>query len=258
MAKKNTNDTQRLVVETLDAFDRRSGNWLERFVFNNRFWILVACAITTIVLATFAVKLRVTASYEGVMPQSQAFIKNYVAYRKQLHGLGNAVRIVVENTQGDIYQSQYLRTLQKINNKVYLMPGVDRSFMKSLWLPVVRWTEITPEGYKGGPVMPDEVGATGPISSADIAKLRRNVNRADLVGSLVADDQRSTMLYVPLIDKDPQTGKPINYADFHAQMQSLNAFESDGVKIHVIGFAQLMGDLIHAVKQVLDTFCLQH
>ena len=36
-----------------------------------------------------------------------------------------------------------------------LTPGVDRAWVKSLWTPSVRWTEVTEEGFRGGPVMPD-------------------------------------------------------------------------------------------------------
>ncbi|TAM12635.1 MAG: RND family transporter [Nevskiaceae bacterium] len=243
-------------IETLEQFDRRSGSWLERQVFTHRLLIVAACVVITVVLGVFASHLRVTASYQEVMPQSQAFIKNYQHYAGQLNGLGNAIRVVVENTHGDIYESDYLRTLQKINDKIYLMPSVDRAYMRSLWLPALRWTEITPEGYKGGPVMPPDIGSSGPIPESSIAQLRRNVDRAGIVGSVVANDRRSTLLYIPLIDRDPKTGAPLDYAKFHSEMEALHAFDADGVKVHIIGFAQLMGDLIDAVKQVLGYFLI--
>ena len=37
------------------------------------------------------------ASFEKMIPQSQPYIKNYLTYQKDLRGLGNAVRVVVEN-----------------------------------------------------------------------------------------------------------------------------------------------------------------
>ncbi len=62
---------------------------------------------------------------------------------------------MVENPNGDIYDPKYLTTLSKINDEVFLTPGVDRAWVKSLWTPGVRWTEVTEEGFRGGPVMPD-------------------------------------------------------------------------------------------------------
>src|SRR3546814_10739334 len=55
--------------------------------------------------------------------------------------MGNALRVVVENPAGDIYDANYLDTLREINDELVLMPGVDRAWVKSLWTPVVRRSE---------------------------------------------------------------------------------------------------------------------
>jgi predicted RND superfamily exporter protein len=245
-----SNDGRPVATETLDAFDRRSGNLLERLVFNYRAFIVAACALITLALGAVATRLDVTASYDDVMPRSQEFVRNYHENRANLGGLGNAVRIVVRNTRGDIYDAAYLKTLKAINDEVFLLPGVDRAFMKSLWMPVVRWTEITPEGYKGGPVMPADYNG----SSGSIDTLRMNVSRAGLAGSLVSNDGQSSMLFVPLIERDPRTGFLLDYKAFRDRMEALRAFEKDGVEIHVIGFAQLAGELIAGLNQVLSYF----
>src|SRR3546814_6418016 len=76
-----------------------------------------------------------------MIPQSHPYIKNYLENRDQLGGMGNALRVVVENPAGDIYDANYLDTLREINDELVLMPGVDRAWVKSLWTPVVRWTD---------------------------------------------------------------------------------------------------------------------
>ena len=61
--------------------------------------MLAVCAIITVVLAFFAAtRLVLNASFEKMIPQSQAYIKNYLTYQKDLRGLGNVLRVVVENT----------------------------------------------------------------------------------------------------------------------------------------------------------------
>ena len=55
---------------------------------------------------------------------------------------------------------------KKINDEVFLTPGVDRAWMKSLWAPGVRWTEVTEEGFRGGPVMPDNYDGSPPRPSS--------------------------------------------------------------------------------------------
>ena len=69
------------------------------------------------------------------------------------------------------------------------------------------------------------------------------------------------MIVVPLLDSDPDTGKRIDYrALSHALEQSVRAkYETPGtasVKIHVIGFAKLVGDLIDGLVKVRAVFGL--
>jgi len=239
------------VTTRLNDFDKTSGGKAERLIFNNRVILIAICMVLTFVLGFFSTRLEVKASFEDMMPQSQEFVRNYLKHATSLRSLGNSVRIVVTNTKGDdIYDADYLNTLRSINDKVFLIPGVDRSFMKSLWMPVVRWTEIAADGYKGGPVMPDQFDG----SPQSIEKLRFNIRRSGITGSLVGNDHKSSMIFVPLLDKDPETGKELDYKVFRDQLQALRAYEQEGVEIHVIGFAQLVGELIEGLGQVLTYF----
>ena len=197
-----------------------------------------------------AFKLTLNASFERMIPQSHPYIVNYLENRNDLRGLGNSLRIVVESTRGDIHDPAYIETLKRIHDEVFLTPGVDRAWVKSLWAPAVRWTEITEEGFRGGPVMPDNYDG----SSRANDQLRANIARAGIVGSLVGTDFKSSMLVVPLLDKDPSTGKGIDYRELsHAIDKIIEKAEGEskgGVKVHVIGFAKLVGDLIDGLMQM--------
>src|SRR6478736_7234851 len=189
---------------TLEQFDPSSGSPLERAVFNNRKVVMLVCALVTLVLAALAVtKLGLSASFEKMIPRSHPYIQNYLENRNELRGLGNALRIVIENPNGDIYDPKYENTLKKIHDEVFLTPGVDRAWVKSLWAPGVRWTEVTEEGFRGGPVMPDNYNG----SPAATELLRGNIARSGLVGSLVGNDFKSSMIIVPLLDQDAAGGK---------------------------------------------------
>jgi hypothetical protein len=140
------------VVRELKGFDARSGNGLERLIFNNRLWVVLACLMVTVALSYFAAtRLTLNASFEKMIPQSQPFIKNYLENRQALRGLGNAVRVVVESSNGDIFDPHYLDALKEINDELFVTPGVDRAWMKSLWTPAVRWTEVTEARLPGRP-----------------------------------------------------------------------------------------------------------
>ncbi len=249
---RDTDQSSMQVIAKREDFDSQSGNVLERLIFNNRLLLVMACAVITVFLGYHASRLDINASFEGMMPQSQPFIINAKTHSKSLRSLGNSVRIVVENTSGgDIYNEDYIQVLQEINDKVFLLPGVDRAFMKSLWMPVVRWTEITDEGYRGGAVMPETYDA----SQESIDLLKFNIQRAGIIGSIVSNDQHSSMLFVPLMEKSGVTGEPLDYKAFHDSMTEIREdFEPRGVKIHIIGFAQLGGDLINGLMQVVTYF----
>jgi predicted RND superfamily exporter protein len=266
MAAVSTELDQMPVVRDLADFDKRSGNWLERLVFNNRLAMVVACALVTLVLGyVAATKLVLNASFEKMIPQSQPYIKNYLAYQKDLRGLGNAIRVVVENTDGDIFDPAYLEVLKQVNDELVLTTGVDRAWVKSLWTPAVRWTEVTEEGFRGGPVMPDSYNG----SAESVEQLKQNIARSGIVGSLVANNFKSSMIFVPLLDKEAGTGKPIDYRglskvldekirDKYELAKNLEQVRTKGetpkVKIHVIGFAKLIGELIDGLVKVMMFF----
>lgn len=243
------------VIHNLADFDPRSGNRLERLVFNHRLAFVLCMLLTTLVLGYMALtRLELRPSFEKMLPQSHPYIQNYLENRPSLRGLGNSVRVVVENTRGDIFDPDYLQTLRQINDELFLSDGVDRAWMKSLWSPAVRWTEVTEQGFQGGPVMPD--GYQG--GAADIEQLRQNIERANIVGSLVARDFKSSMLIVPLLDQDSATGKGIDYHAFSQTLEHLRSqYQASGpYQVHVIGFAKLMGDLIDGLIQVMAFFAL--
>ena len=248
---RTESSAEQAVTRRLEEFDPRSGNVLERLIFNNRLAIVLISLLLTALLGSQAIRLKVHASFEKTLAQSQPFIRNYLDNRNIARGLGNTVRIVVENKKGDIYDPEYLRTLREINDAVFLMPGVDRLFMKSLWTPSVRWTQITEEGYRGGAVMPQDY--TG--SNASLNQLKRNVMLAGIVGSVVSNDQHSSMIVVPLIEKNAVTGEPLDYEAFSRDLdKQVLSHQSDRIGIHITGFARLVGDLIDGIGKMSRYF----
>jgi uncharacterized protein len=247
------------VIRDVADFDRRSGNLLEGLVFNHRLWLLVMCAAITVLLAFQATRLVVNAGFEKMLPQGHPYIQNYFQNRGELRGLGNSVRVVVENVSGDIFDPRYLEALKQINDELFLTPGVDRAWVKSLWTPGVRWTEVTEEGFTGGPVMPDSYDG----KPKSVEALKVNIARSGIVGQLVANNFKSSMVFLPLLDKDPQTGRPLDYSVLSRTLEtSVRAkFEQPGgtapapeIRVHIIGFAKLVGDLIDGMVKVMSFF----
>ncbi len=238
------------VVGNLADFDVNSGSRTERILFNNRLAILSVCLLVTLAMGFLATRLRLNASFEEMIPTGHPYIANYLAHKRDLAGLGNALRIAVENTQGDIYDADYLAKLQKLNDALFLLPGVDRAQLKSLWTPSTRWIGVTEEGLEGGPVIPlDYAGTPG-----DLVQLHRNIERSGEIGQLVAFDGRSSIILVPLLATYPD-GTPLDYARVNAGVDALrDRFQSDRVRIHVTGFVKVVGELIAGVRAIMLFF----
>jgi len=235
-----------------EHFDPRSGSLLERALFNHRLVVVVLCALVTALLGWQATRLQLNASFEKTIPAEHPYIRNFLRHQNDLNGLGNAVRIAVANPNGTIYDAKYLDALRRMSDEVFLVPGVARNQMKSLWTPTTRWVGVTEEGLEGGPVIPD--GYDG--SAASLELLRDNVARSGEMGQLVALDAKSSVIFVPLLAKDPE-GRPLDYGVLAQRLDALRArYEGQGVHVHITGFAKIVGELIAGVRAVLLFFAL--
>ncbi len=224
---------------------------LEYLLFEFRTIVLLIFAVLTIVFLYNALKLRPEASFLRMIPTYHPYIKNYLQHEDDLKGLGNYIRIAVETTEGEIYTKDYLTTLQKIHDEVFYIPGVDRVGMMSLWAPMFRWREVTAEGYIGGAViMPDYDG-----SKESIEEVRQNVLKSGKVGELVANNFKSSIIHVPIYEKNPETGQPLDYHAFSQKLEEVrDKFQNNNIKIHITGFAKVVGDLIEGSGLILVFF----
>lgn len=239
------------VISDLQAFDKQSGTLCERLLFNNRIVIVALCLFITLVLGYQARGLSLNAAFEKMIPTGHPYIVNFLENRKQLSGMGNTLRIAVESKNGTIFDAEYLETVRKLSDEVFLLPGVDRPYMKSVWAPSVRWTGVTEEGLDGGPVIPDDYDGSAP----SLEQVRINVERSGEVGQLVAANYKSSIVLVPLQEKVSETGERIDYHALSQRVEELRAkYESDNIAIHITGFAKVVGDLIDGLRQVLVFF----
>jgi predicted RND superfamily exporter protein len=238
------------------VFDPRSGSLVERALFNHRWVVLLLCAVVTVLLGWQATRLQLNASFEKTIPTSHPYIQNFLKHQADLSGLGNAVRIAVvapaSVANGSIYDAKYLETLRKLSDELFLLPGVDRARMKSLWTPSTRWVGVTEDGLEGGPVIPDGFDGSPP----KLQQLAANIARSGEIGQLVARDAKSSVIFVPLLAKDSE-GRALDYAAFSLKLEALRSkYEAEGVAVHITGFAKIVGDLIDGVRAVLVFFAL--
>ncbi len=237
----------------LQDFDPKSGSAIERALFNNRLVIVLLCLIATVFLGYKATGLSLNAAFEKMIPTKHEYIANFLKNRAELSGAGNTLRIAIETKSGTIFDPAYLDVVRQINDELFLYPEVDRPFMKSLWAPSVRWTGVTEEGLDGGPVIPDDYDG----SPASLDRVRVNVERSGEIGQLIAANFQSSIILVPLQDKLADSGERIDYNKLSQRLEDVRSkYETDNIKIHVTGFAKVVGDLLAGLQQVMLFFAM--
>lgn len=246
-------------MNAVNSHHQDKATLLERLIFNNRPVVIALCLLVTLFLAFQATQVRPSTSFEKMIPLKHPFIQNMLTHINDLSNLGNTVRISVEAVNGDIFTKEYMDTLRQIHDEVFYIPGVDRSGLKSLWSPSVRWTEVTEEGFAGGEVIPQTYDG----SAKALEKLRDNVLKSGQIGRLVANNFKSSIVDVPLLEvypdpKDQSKLLKLDYRQFSHELEEKirdkYQVQNPNVKIHITGFAKKVGDLIDGLVLVVGFF----
>ncbi|WP_028115435.1 efflux RND transporter permease subunit [Ferrimonas senticii] len=238
-------------------------NLVESALFRHRTVVLALFALVTMALGYSASQLRMDAAFTKNIPLSHPYMQTYMEHREQFGG-ANSIMVAVEDTSGDIYNPQFFDALRQIHDQLFFIPGVDRTQVKSLFSPSTRFTEVVEDGFRGGPVIPADFDG----SQASVDKVKQNVEKAGIIGRMVADDYRAAMITASLLDWQPlpkeqivaggPTSKPMDVLAFAAQLEReiRQKYQNDQIKVHIIGFAKMAGDVADGAKGVVMFFMI--
>jgi len=134
---------------------------------------------------------------------------------------------------------------------VFLLPGVDRASVRSIFTPNVRFVEVVEDGFAGGNVIPADFSPTPEM----MERVRSNIIKSGEVGRLVAEDFSGAMVWANLLETNPETGEKLDYQAVAAQLEEIRAeFENDDLSVHIIGFAKIVGDVAEGARGVIAYF----
>jgi predicted RND superfamily exporter protein len=225
---------------------------VSRIVFDHRkAWLAVFAILTALFLAS-ASRLAVDAGFSKMVPLRHEYMRVYREYEKVFGG-ANRVALALVQKDGDIYNKEFMEKLKGLTNDVFLLNGVDKPSVKSLFTPNTRFIEVIEEGFAGGNVIP----ATFQGTDADLAKVRENVNKSTEVGRSVATDFSGALVSAGLLEVDPQTGKRLDYFDVAAKLEGFRArYQGERHSVHIIGFAKAIGDIRDGARGVITFFAV--
>ncbi|GGQ11546.1 efflux RND transporter permease subunit [Shewanella litoralis] len=228
-------------------------NGFESHLFRNRKWVIISFIFITFFLGYQASQLKMDAAFSKNIPLNHSYMQTYTKHQKDFGG-ANSIMVAVEDTSGNIFNPVFFDALKNVHDQLFFIPGVERSQVKSLFSPSTRFTEVVEDGFAGGPVIPADFRN----DDYSLQIVRDNIEKAGIVGRLIGNDYTSAMVSAQLMEFDPQTGKAIDTIAFANQLEQelRGKFENDKIKIHIIGFAKMAGDVAEGAKGVLLFFLI--
>ncbi|MDD2058924.1 MMPL family transporter [Pseudomonas sp. GD03860] len=213
--------------------------------------LLVLFVLLTLGLGYSATHTHLDPGFSKQIPVRHEFMVNFLRFSQYFTGANRFLVSVHWKGEGDIYNAQFLDTLRKVSDEVFFISGVNRASVTSLFTANVRYIEITEEGFFGDVVVPPRFDG----SARDLAQVRSNAAASGQIGRLVANDLKSAMVRADLQDLDPQTGKPVDYAQVAQHLEDIRAkYGNDQIEINIVGFAKLVGDVVEGLMTVIGFF----
>ncbi|MDC3171863.1 efflux RND transporter permease subunit [Pelagibacteraceae bacterium] len=229
---------------------------IENLFFKYRLSILSAFVLLTIVMGFFASQLKLDAGFYKQLPGNHSFIKTFYQYEDALFGSNNLI-IAVRNTEGDIFEKDFLSKLLEVSEAVRYLPGANQASLTSLWTPNVRVLRVTEEGYEATPVIPGNI-IPEDLNDEEIEKIKERILTGGHVGKIVSNDFTSALIKIELTEFDARTGEALDYIELGKllDVEVRNRFKDDKFQIHIIGFAKMISDIASQAGNVFIFFLL--
>ena len=227
--------------------------FIEKILFSFRPIVIAFFVICTCLLLWSASYIRIDAGFEKNIPLEHEYMKTFVKHQ-ELFGGANRILVAVEDIRGDIFNPEALQAIRSVNDEIFFIEGVDRSKVISIFSPSTRYIEVVEDGFRGGQVIPADFK---PVPES-IEQVRKNTIKAGIVGRLVSNDFSCGLISVQLQEVNPKTGERLNYIQFARKLESLirDKYQKGNIKIHIIGFAKMIGDIADGTRGVIFFFGL--
>ncbi len=231
----------------------------ERLIFGHRLIVLLVFAAITAVMGYCALQLHVDAGFKKQIPLEHPYMKTFLDYEKQFGG-ANRILIAVIDRSGNMFNLPFFQTMEKITQDAKTIQNVDESRVSSIFTPNVRFVEVVEDGFAGGNVIPSTFTPNVPgfhATQEQFDTIKANIEKANIVGRLVAKDFSGAMVWVDLVPEDPAHGVRIDYNKINAQLEAIrHKYENKNTTVAIIGFAKMVGDISAGAKSVISFFFL--
>jgi predicted RND superfamily exporter protein len=181
---------------TTSEQDKRALYWLGERLIDHRHPIMIVVVAVTALFAYWAFQLKLETSFGDLLPQTHPFVQIHNKYAGTFGGANN-VQLMVEVTDGNIFNVPTLARIYKITEAVDQVYGVNHNQIDSIGHRTTRYLRAQSGGFlRAEPVM---IGL--PKTPEDAANIQRIVhNTESIYGLLVSLDDKAALVRANFIE----------------------------------------------------------
>ena len=186
----------------------------------------------SLVMLFFAVQVRIGTNFADMLPADHPYVAVHNKY-KATYGGANAVTIVLEVEQGDIFRTEVLQRLRTATLELRKVDGVNPEQIISLASRKLTDVRASTEGLETKSLMFPNV----PTDEVGIEELKQRVLKNGLVyGSFVSRDLKAALINVDFYDH------LLNPATVFPQIRAITeSLQGPGIKVRMVGEPILAG-----------------
>ena len=166
--------------------------------------------IVTLLFTWSATRVKLDPGFLKLIPVEHPYMRTMMDYLSDFSGANTLLVNLRWKGDGDIYNKTFMDALEKANDEVFFIPGINRTKISSLFTPSTYYIEITEDGFAGEPVVPARYSG----QPEELAEIRKNVGLSGQIGLLVANDLKGAMIRADLQEYDPGAGQDAQRVDY--------------------------------------------
>jgi predicted RND superfamily exporter protein len=178
---------------------------LDRFVnafsdvlIGRRHILSVLFAGMTLFFGWSASNIKLDPGFLKLIPIKHEYMKTMFDYLKDFNDANMLLVNLRWKGEGDIYNPEFMSAMQKANDDVFFIPGVNRVQVSSIFTPSTYYIEITESGFNGEPVVPAKFSGT----PEQLERVRHNISLSGQIGLIVSNDQKAALIRANLQEVD--------------------------------------------------------
>ncbi len=216
-----------------------------RFLIRFRIAVLIVMACVTLFFVSQITHMQMFTQFIDLFPYNHPFVKIHKEYARFFGGAYQAT-LMLEVKNGDVFNFETLKKMERIQLAVDLIPGVDHFGILSIASQRANYTVETPTGFSSLQIMKEV-----PANQQELEDLKKRIFTSPFNGILVSRDQKALRLDANFIE-----GK-IDFNNLFDEFMKIKAQEEDANhKISLTGTPLVYGWIYHYLPRMGSIFLL--